>query len=173
MPSPIDETPAQRVAYGPGLKRAAKAAAVVAAVGGVVELVVGPHRITSVVFLLVGTGMGAIVGRSLARTLREWADDAAQVTETERAALGNAHASPYAIVALAIAGVTAVVVPVLYNVPTPLPGGLAALAVQAWLQARAVDDVEARRQGIVMRPVRRLSFSGEELRLLPHPADES
>jgi hypothetical protein len=140
-----------------------------AVIGGTVELAVGPHRITSVVFLIVGTTIGALVGRSLARTLAGWADDAPLVSNDERAAVVAAQRTPYAAVGLVVLGVIAVVVPVVYNIPTPLPGALAALAFQTWLQGRAIADVEARRRGSVLRPRRRLSFDGEDLRLLTDP----
>jgi hypothetical protein len=145
----------------------------VAAAAGLVELVIGPHRVVSLVFLVVGPAVGAIVGRGLARALREWADDAPALSADERDTVVDARPAPYAIAALVVAGVVAVLVPVLYRIPTPLPGGLAAIAVQAWLQARDIARVGRRRAGQILRPAGRLSFSGDELRLLPDPAGES
>jgi hypothetical protein len=171
VPGRQEET-TQRVAYGPGLRRTAQIAAAIGVIAAAVELAVGPHRITSVVFLIVGTTIGVLVGRSLARTLADWAADAPVVSEDERASIVAGQRTPYAVVGLVVLGVIAVAVPIGYDIPTPLPGALMALAVQTWLQARAIDDVEARRRGSVLRPRRRLSFDGEDLRLLPHPAGD-
>lgn len=124
-------------------------------------------------FLIVGPAVGAMVGRNLARTLREWADDAPVLTAVERDAVVDAQPSMYAIAAIALVGVVAILVPLLFGIPTPIPGGLAAIAVQAWLQARDIASVGRRRGGQVLRPAGRLSFGGEELRLRPDPAGES
>jgi hypothetical protein len=167
-----EETP-RWAPYRPALRRAAQAAAGVAIVTGALELAVGPHRLISLVFLVAGPAIGAFVGRALARGLADWAADARPVSRAERAAVvTDERPSPYAAGALALVGIAAAVVPLRYRIPTPLPGGLAAVAVQAALQARALAAVERRRKGTIVRPVGRLSFEGEELRLLPDPAGE-
>jgi len=51
------------------------------------------------------------------------------------------------------------------HVPTPLPGALAAGAIQVFLQLRVLRAIETERGGEVFRPVGRLSFDGSELRL--------
>jgi hypothetical protein len=143
-----------------------------AALTGVIELARGPHRVISIVFLVAGTAIGFVVGRNLARGLGEWADDAPVISESERGAVVAPRTSPLAAAALVAVGIVAISIPLFRRVPTPIPGGLAAVAVQAWLQARAVADVGRRRGGRVLRPVGKLSFEGEELRLLPDPAGE-
>jgi hypothetical protein len=125
------------------------------------------------VFLVAGAAIGVAVGRGLARTLSDWADDAPVASGDELPATVDDQPSLPSVVLLCLVAVTSVYVPIQYHVPTPIPGGLAAIAVQAWLQGRAIEKVQRRRGGRVLRPGGRLSFDGAELRLLPETARES
>jgi hypothetical protein len=147
--------------------------AAVALVTEAVELGVGPHRELSAVFLGVGLLVGALVGRNLGRELRDWSNDAAVLDADEATRVGELRPSAYAVLALAAAAAVALFVPIAYHVPTPLPGALAAGAVQTLLQSRYLDPVEQRRRGRIVRPTGRFSFDGSELRLLPYAGPPS
>src|SRR6266576_3850156 len=154
--------------YRPGLIRASTAMAAVAFVTEAVEFGVGPHRVLSAIFLGVGLLAGALVGRTLGRDLRDWADDAVVLDRDEQARVGEPRPSRYAVLAPAVIGVVALYVPIAHHVPTPLPGALAAGALQTFLQSRFLDVAEHRRGGRILRPTGRFSFDGSELRLLPY-----
>jgi hypothetical protein len=164
-----EEPQPARTPYRPALQRSARALTVAAAVGEAVELGVGPHREISAVFLGVGLLVGYAVGRSLARQLREWATEATVLDAADACLVRPSSPALLAGAALLVVAAGAIVVPAVWHVPTPLPGALAAGAVQTLLQARVVRDIELQRQGEVVRPVGRVSFDGSELRLRAEP----
>jgi hypothetical protein len=150
------------------LDRSARALAAAAAIGEAVELGIGPHRELSAIFLGVGLVIGYAVGRNLAKQLREWAAAAPQLSADEQRRLREPNASPLSIVALVVVAVVAIAVPLVAHIPTPLPGALAAGAIQVVLQSRVLRAIETERRGEIFRPVGRLSFDGGELRLRAH-----
>jgi len=128
-----DEQP-QWAPYEPALLRAAQAMAGAAIVAFAVELIVQPHREISAVFLGVGLIVGALVGRHLARELAEWCAEAPEVTAAEAERIVEPRPSYLAAAGLIAAAILAIVVPIGGNIPTPIPGGLAAGVVQTLLQ---------------------------------------
>jgi hypothetical protein len=130
-----------------------------------VELGIGPHREISAIFLGVGLAVGYLVGRTLARQLREWVEQAPVLDATEAAGVHDWRPAPLAVAAFLALTAVAIVIPITWHVPTPLPGALAAAAIQALLQARVLRDIEAARRGEVVRPDGQLSFDGSELRI--------
>ena len=154
-----------RAAYYPALERTWRALAITAAVSAAVELGIGPHRVLSAVFLAIGLLIGYVAGRVLARQLRDWAQEAPLLDDVESTRLRAAEPSPLTVGALAVIGVLALLIPIVWHVPTPLPGALAAGALQVLLQARVLRDIETERGGEVVRPVGQISFDGSELRL--------
>jgi hypothetical protein len=160
-----DEPQPMIAAYAPALDRATRALALAAVVSEGVELGIGPHRVLSVVFLAVGLLVGFAIGRSLAKQLRSWAADAPVVTAADLARVRESKPSPLSVAALLLMTTIAVVVPIAWHLPTPLPGALTAAAIQALLQARVLHDIETARDGEVLRPVGQLAFEGSDLRL--------
>jgi hypothetical protein len=154
-----------RAPYAPALDRSSKALAAAAVVTEAVELTVGPHRVISAVFLGVGVLVGFAVGRTLARQLREWATDAPALADAEASHVRGTQFSPVSFAALVAIEAVGIVVPLVSHLPTPIPGALAAGAIQALLQRRVLRAIEVKRRGEVLRPVGRLSFDGTELRV--------
>jgi hypothetical protein len=153
-----------RAPYAPALDRSAKALAAATVVTEAVEVGVGPHREISAVFLGVGLVAGFLVGRVLARQLREWATDAPPISDGEQLRVRSAQPSPVMLAALVAFVALGVAVPLTSHIPTPVPGALAAGAIQAFLQQRVLRAIEVQRRGEILRPVGRLSFDGTELR---------
>jgi hypothetical protein len=154
-----------RAAYYPALERTWRALAVAAVVTEAVEQAAGPHRVISAIFFGIGLLTGYVAGRVLARQLRDWAQEAPLLDDVEATRLRASEPSPLTVAALAVIGVLAVVIPLVWQVPTPLPGALAAGALQVLLEARVLRDIETQRGGEVVRPVGQISFDGSELRL--------
>ncbi|MFL6240807.1 MAG: hypothetical protein ACJ735_15095 [Actinomycetes bacterium] len=163
----MDEPPRTLAPYTPALDRGARALAVAAVVCAAVELGVGPHRVLSVVFVVTGLLIGYGAGRQLGAMLAESAMDAPVVSEAELALVAPAQPSPLLVAALGIGVLIAIAVPLGWHVPTPLPGGFAAGAVQFTKQVRGLRGVESKRRGQILRPLGQLSFDGDELRLRP------
>lgn len=164
-----NELPPWRAPYAPALALSARALAVAAFVSEAVEFGIGPHREISAIFLAVGLLVGYVVGRSLSAQLRDWAHDAPELTEAEASRVREARLSPFTLAALVVVTLVAIGIPLAMHVPTPLPGAMAAGAIQAWMQSRALISIEAERGGEVLRPVGQLSFEGDELRLRHTP----
>lgn len=164
-----EEPPPWRAPYAPALELSTRALAVAALVSEAVEIGIGPHREISAIFLGVGLLAGYLVGRNLSRELKDWAQDAPLLNDVE--ALRVRDASPSALVVSALIAVTllAIGIPLATHVPTPLPGALAAGAVQALMQLRVLRGIELERGGEVLRPVGQLSFDGGDLRLRYKP----
>jgi hypothetical protein len=159
-----------RAPYGPALARTTRALAAAALVVEAVELGLGPHREISAIFLGVGLLVGYAVGRSLARELREWAKDAPALDAAEATRVCDTGPSPWTVAALLVVIAIALVVPIEWQLPTPLPGAMAAAAIQALMQARGLRAIENERVGEILRPVGQLSFEGSELRLRMKPS---
>ncbi len=167
------EPPAQYTPFAAGLARTARIGAVAVLAVWIVELVVQPHRLMSLLFVVVGVLVGYGIGRSLASTVIDWSEDAAPLTSAERSNVLPNKPSALAIVVLIIVVAIGLEVPIRYNFPSPVPGGLLAIAMQAWLQERALVTVGRRRGGAILRPMRRLSFDREALRFRSDGPDES
>jgi len=164
------ELPPWRAPYAPALALTARALAAAAVISEAAEIGVGPHREISAVFVGVGLVAGYVVGRSLSAQLRDWAQDAPPLTEAETIRVRDARLSPLTVGALAVVTLIAIGVPLAMHIPTPLPGALAAGAVQALMQSRALLGIESIRGGEVLRPVGQLSFEGSDLRLRYTPS---
>jgi hypothetical protein len=160
-----DELPPWRAPYVPSLALSARALAAAALVAEAVEIGIGPHREISAIFVGVGLLVGYAVGRSLSAQLRGWAEDAPELSAWEASRVREARFAPLSLGALVIITLIAIGVPLATHLPTPLPGALAAGAVQAFMQARALRSIERERSGEVLRPVGQLSFEGTDLRL--------
>jgi hypothetical protein len=153
----MDELPPWRAPYAPALALSARALAAAALV-------------SEAVFLAVGLLVGYAVGRSLSSQLRDWAQDAPALTDVEASRVREAQLSPLTLGALVVVTLIAVGFALATHLPTPLPGALAAGAVQALMQSRVLLRIEAERRGDVLRPVGQLSFEGSDLRLRYKPS---